>query len=55
VVVRQIADRGAEVAGRGRETVRGWDNAAFDATQLYQADSSNAVRTYTQGLVFILP
>jgi hypothetical protein len=43
MVVRQIAGRGAGIVGRGRGGEEGWDTAAFDATELYQSDSSNAV------------
>jgi hypothetical protein len=53
MVVRQIAGSGAGIVGRGRRG-RGWDTAAFDATQLYRGDSSNAGRVI-QRPVFILP
>ena len=38
MVVRQIAGGGAGIVGRGRRA-KGWDTAAFDATQLYRGDS----------------
>jgi hypothetical protein len=53
MVVRQIAGSGAGIAGRGHGG-RGWDTAAFDATQLYRGGSSNAGRVI-QRPVFILP
>ena len=45
--------RGYGGAGR-RRGGRGWDTAAFDATQLYRGDSSNAGRVIQRPVV-ILP
>lgn len=53
MVVRQIAGSGEGMAG-SRRGARGWDTAAFDATQLYRGDSSNAGRVIHRPVV-ILP